>query len=80
MDSGIAGDELGTPQDGVTIGRVDDTPLPGETTLNAALTAAGTKHRRNQITGDDAHAISPWFTAGTLYLLIGAKPRADTTN
>jgi hypothetical protein len=66
------------PQDGVTIGTIDDTPLPGQATLVAALTAAAIKHRLKQITGDDAQAISPRFTAGTLYLFICAKPRGQT--
>ena len=66
------------PKDGVTIGRVDENPLPGENALDAALTAAAIKHSIKPITGDDTHAISPWFAPGTLYLLIGAKPRAET--
>jgi hypothetical protein len=66
------------PEDGVTIRRVDEKVLPGEKALDSALTSAGIKHRSKQITGDDTHAISPWFTSGTLYLLIGAKPKVDT--
>ena len=61
------------PQDGVTVARVDDKALPGENILDAALTSANIKHIIKKITGDDTRAISPWFTSGTLYLLIGPK-------
>jgi hypothetical protein len=66
------------PKDGVTIGRVDEKPLLGEKVLDLALTSAVIPHRSEQIMGDDAQAIYPWFTPGTLYLMIGAKPRAET--
>jgi len=65
------------PEDGVMIGMVDAQIFPGENALDSALTSAAIKHRLTQITGDDTHAISPWFTSGSLYLLIGAKPRAE---